>query len=315
MQVTVVIPTFRRLDYLRQAIDSVCRQTYQNFCCMVINDYPPDALALEQMIAQFNDDRLQLINREHTGGGNAARNTGILKAQGDLIAFLDDDDYWLPHKLQRHVEQHTLNPQAGLIFSGITKRWEQDIPDKIVSLKLPEAGVVSAMRQGKFCPGTTSGVTVRRECFTNCGLFDVSLASFQDWDMWYRIALNYDFDCIEEALIVFRQHLGDRTSKTKARRLQGLQQLITKWQSDFDDPQQFEAIFIKDTYASSVYNSILRSRRGGEASSQKKAALQDWYTLLKLTKHASDVILLLKLIVMWAINGENYGRISRLEKF
>ena len=304
MQATIVIPTFKRLDYLLQAIDSVCAQTYPNFDCLIVNDYPPDALLLEKAIASFKDQRLHLINREHTGGGNAARNTGISLAQGEIIAFLDDDDCWLPHKLQRHIEQHLANPQAGLVFSGMIKRWEnQIIPDKIVQASLPEDGVVSGMRQGKFCPGTTSGVTVRRECFTNCGLFDVNLASFQDWDMWYRIALEYDFDCIDEGLLVFRQHLGDRTSKTKERRLQGLQQLITKWQFDLDDAQQFAAIFIKDTYVSSVYNSILRS--------QKKAALRDWYTLLKLTKRSSDIFLLIKLIVMWAFNANIYGRISQ----
>ncbi|MGB5634214.1 MAG: glycosyltransferase family A protein [Waterburya sp.] len=307
MQVTVVIPTFKRCDYLSQAINSVCQQTYSNFDCLVVNDYPPDGLIIEKMIASFNDDRLCLINRDRTGGGNAARNTGIMEAQGDIIAFLDDDDCWLPHKLQRHIEQHLANPQAGLVFSGIIKRWENDvIQPKVAKGMLPENGVISAMRQGKFCPVTTSGVTVRRECFTSCGLFDVNLASFQDWDMWYRIALDYDFDCIDEALIIFRQHLGDRTSKTKERRLQGLKQLIAKWQFDLDDAQQFEAIFLKDTYVSSVYNSILRS--------QKKAALQDWYTLLKLTEGSSDILLLIKLFVMWVIDAKNYGRISKLAK-
>lgn len=308
MQVTVVIPTFRRLDYLRQAINSVCQQTYQNFVCLIVNDYPPDGLALATMIAEFNDDRLRLLNRDRSGGGNAARNTGIRSAEGELIAFLDDDDCWLAHKLQRHVEQHQANPHVGLVFSGIIKRWQdQIIPDKIVQPQLPESGVASAMGQGTFCPGTTSSVTVRRQCFTRCGLFDTSLVSFQDWDMWYRIALDYDFDCIDQALIIFRQHLGDRTSKTKEKRLQGLQQLITKWQFDLDNAQEFEAIFIKDTYVSSIYNSILRS--------QKKAALQDWYTLLKLTASSSDMILLLKLIGMWVINPKNYGRISKSIKF
>ena len=307
MQVTVIIPTFKRLDYLHQAIESVSGQTYTDWSCLVVNDYPPDGFKLEQMIASFNDDRLRLINRDRSGGGNAARNTGILEAQGEIIAFLDDDDYWLAHKLQRHLELHNSNPQAGLIFSGQTKRWENDlISPKIAVAKIPLGGVVSGMRQGKFCPVTTSGVTVRRQCFTNCGLFDVNLASFQDWDMWYRIALKYDFDCIDESLLIFRQHLGDRTSKTKEKRLRGLQQLITKWQDDLEDRQQFEALFIKDTYINAVYNSILRS--------QKLAALQDWYTLFKLTKNYSDILLLIKLIVMWAVNAKNYSRLANLTK-
>ena len=304
MQVSVVIPTFRRLDYLKQAVDSVCQQTWHDFECLIVNDYPPEALVIEQLIAEFNDDRLRLINHEVSGGGNAARNTGITEAKSDLIAFLDDDDYWLPYKLERHVERHQAKPGVGVVFSGMTKRWSNDaIPPYFVRGRLPSEGVVAAMRRGTFCPLTTSAVSVRRECFTNCGLFDTELASFQDWDMWYRIANKYDFDYIQDALLIFRQHLGDRTSKTKERRFLGLQQLIAKWHSDLSDPQQFEAIFVKDTYVSSIYNSILRSSR--------KAALQDWYTLLKLSKTTTDFSQLIKLMLMWAIGAENYGRLFK----
>ena len=304
MQVTVVIPTFKRLNYLKQAIDSVCQQTWQDFVCIVINDYPSDALAVEQLITSFNDDRLRLINHEASGGGNAARNTGIKEAEGDIIAFLDDDDCWLPHKLECHLKRHQAQPEVGVVFSGMIKRWSDDlIPDYFVRGRLPSEGVVAAMRGGTFCPLTTSAVSVRRKCFTECGLFDTKLASFQDWDMWYRLANQYEFDYIEDALLIFRQHLGDRTSKTKERRFLGLQQLVTKWHSDLADPQQFKAIFIKDTYVSSIYNSILRSSR--------KAALQDWYTLLKLSNTTSDFSQLIKLMLMWAIGTKNYGRVFK----
>ena len=308
MQVTIIIPTFRRLKYLQQAIDSICQQTYRDFICLVVNDYPPDSSAIQKTIAQFNDDRLLLINHDHSSGGNAARNTGIKQGQGEIIAFLDDDDWWLPKKLQRHIDKHQQNPQAGLVFSGLIKRWQDDIlPPKTVRATLPKDGVIEAMSKGNFCPRTTSSVTVRRDCFDRCGLFDVNLVSFQDWDMWYRIAHYYDFDCIDEALVVFRQHLGARTSRARELRLQGLKQLIDKWQPSLHDAQQFKTIFLQDTYVSSVYNSILRS--------QKKAALQDWYTLLKLSKQWSDILVLLKLIFMLVVNVKTYGCISSFYKY
>lgn len=305
--VTVVIPTYKRIDYLLNAIASVRQQIYAQFECLIVNDYPPDGSILKDKIAQLNDNRLQLINHDRSLGGNAARNTAIKAAQGEIIAFLDDDDYWLPPKLQRHLAVHHSNPQTGLVLSGLIKRWDKGIiPDKTSYGILPEEGVVVAMAQGKFCPVTTSSVTVRRECFTHCGLFDVNLTSFQDWDMWYRLAHQYQFECIQEPLIVFRQHLGDRTSQTKARRLQGLEQLIAKWHDDLADAQQFKTFFIKDTYANSVYNSILRAH--------KKEALQDWYKLLTLTNSYLDLPLLSKLMVMWLINPQNYGRLTRTSK-
>ncbi|MEL6494922.1 MAG: glycosyltransferase family 2 protein [Cyanobacteria bacterium J06623_7] len=303
--VTVIIPTYRRLDYLAQAVQSVCEQTYHHFECLIINDYPQDSEALTDKIASFKDDRLRLINRSTTGGGNAARNTGIQQARGSIIAFLDDDDCWLPHKLERHLEHHAAT-EVGLVFSGLIKRWSADvIPSHLVKGRLPPEGAIAAMRRGKFCPLTTSAVTVRRACFDHCGLFDVELVSFQDWDMWYRLAGEYDFAYIEEPLLVFRQHLGDRTSKTKERRFLGLKQLVNKWQLDLDDPQQFEAIFIKDTYTNLVYDAILRAH--------SLAAIRDWYTLLKLSRTTADFIQLAKLIVMLAIGAKQYGRIFKSE--
>jgi glycosyltransferase involved in cell wall biosynthesis len=308
MQVTVIIPTFKRIEYLQRAIASVREQTYQDFSCLIVNDYPPDSVLLADAIASLADPRFQLINHETSLGGNAARNTGILAGTGEIIAFLDDDDYWLPEKLQKHLACHQQNPQAGLVFSGVIKQWNNDVlPSKTFKGRLPEGNVRKAMSQGKFCPRTTSGVTVRRECFELCGLFDGNLVSFQDWDMWYRIAHHYDFACIDEALLIFRQHLGDRTSQSRERRLQGLNQLISKWQTDFDNVEEFKTIFLKDTYVSSVYHSILRS--------QTKTALQDWYTLLKLSRQPSDILVLLKLILMLAVQAKNYSLISRFSTF
>lgn len=308
MQVTVIIPTFKRIEYLQQAIASVREQTYQDFSCLIVNDYPPDSVLLAEAIASLADPRFQLINHETSLGGNAARNTGILAGTGEIIAFLDDDDYWLPDKLQKHLACHQQNPQAGLVFSGVIKQWNNDVlPAKTFKGRLPEGGVRKAMSQAKFCPLTTSSVTVRRECFEHCGLFDGNLVSFQDWDMWYRIAHHYDFACIDEALLIFRQHLGDRTSQSRERRLQGLNQLISKWQTDFDNVEEFKTIFLKDTYVSSVYYSILRS--------QTKTALQDWYTLLKLSRQPSDILVLVKLIFMLVIKAKNYSLISRFSTF
>ncbi len=305
MKITIIVPTFQRLTYLKQALDSICQQTYQDFDCLVVNDYPPDSEVIEDAIAKLNDPRIRLINHEQSYGGNAARNTGIKASQGDIIAFLDDDDWWLPDKLQKHVEKHQQNLQAGLIFSGVTKKWENEhLPPKTFKAELPENGVQEAMSQGQFCPATTSSVTVLKECFDRCGLFDRDLVSFQDWDMWYRIAHHYDFDCIDESLLVFRQHLGDRTSGSKERRLQGLEQLVNKWQSSLSDPQKFKNFFIKNTYVASVYNSILNS--------QKTVSLSDFYKLLILSKQLSDIVLLFKLILMWTIGIKAYGRISRL---
>ncbi|VEP13235.1 putative Glycosyl transferase [Hyella patelloides LEGE 07179] len=305
MKVTVIVPTFKRLDYLQQALNSVSQQTYQHFNCLVVNDYPPDASAIQSILSKMQDSRFVLINQRHSQGGNAARNTGIKQADGDIIAFLDDDDLWLPNKLLQHIQKHQSNPNAGLIYSGFIKRWDRnELPPQVVSAKFPQQDIVTAMNLGRFCPITTSSVTVVNSCFTKCGLFDENLVSFQDWDMWYRIALENDFDCIPEPLIVFRQHFSTRTSQTIDRRLKGLEQVINKWHDSLTDTLEFKRIFLNDLYFNLIRNLIL--------TKQRAATISHWTTLLMLSKTKKEIVETFKLLFMFLLTPNRYIMIRNL---
>ena len=299
MQVTIIIPTYKRLDYLSQAIDSLLEQTYHDFTCVVVNDYPPDASAIESLLTEINDPRISLINHEISQGGNVARNTGIKRAKGDIIAFLDDDDLWFPNKLEKHVNRHQKNPQAGLVFSGVIQRWDEiGLPPKTTLAALPTNSVLEAMSRGTFCPHSTSGVTVLRQCFTQCGMFDENLISFQDWDMWYRIARLYPFDYINEPLFIFRQHLGDRTSQSVERRLQGLSQIMAKWESQLTNPEQFKNIFTKEVYITHINKLILQKNR--------KNAIAFWQKLLQLSQNKKDFLQATKLALLFIFGLDIY---------
>jgi glycosyltransferase involved in cell wall biosynthesis len=93
MTFTVIIPTDNRIHFLEKAIESVHRPTFQDF------------------------DKTKVIHHTSSKGGNAARNAGILHSQGELITFLDDDDTWLPEKLDFHLKEHKKNLAARLAFS------------------------------------------------------------------------------------------------------------------------------------------------------------------------------------------------------
>lgn len=301
MDVTVIIPTYKRLDYLQQAIKSVLQQTYQQFTCLIVNDYPGDRQAIESLLAEINDERLRSID-SNSQGGNAARNKGIRAAQGDLIAFLDDDDLWRADKLAKHVRQHQNNPQVGLVYSGLIQKWDKDLlPSKMALPSLPSEPVTTAMMGGTFCPYTTSSVTVLRQCFEQCGLFDENLVSFQDWDMWYRIAQKYQFGYVNEPLVEFRQHLGDRTSKTLARRVEGLEQLIDKWGDRLERPEQFRHKYLKESYITLTSNLILQKR--------KLEAIGYWFTLFKFIDRPFDFLQQIKLILMILFDVDTYGAI------
>ena len=111
-RVSVVVPAYQVTAYIGQALDSVLGQTYPPFEVLVVNDECPDTAALERELDRFSGS-IRYLKRPN-GGPGAARNTGIRAARGELVAFLDADDYWGPTFLERQVE---LPPyHYGLVF-------------------------------------------------------------------------------------------------------------------------------------------------------------------------------------------------------
>ena len=104
--VSVIIPTYNRPQSLSRAIKSVLVQTHKNYEILVINDSDDEKPVLE-VIENFNDNRIKYFNNERVKGGNGARNTGIIKSKGEYIAFLDDDDEWLPDKIKNQIKYLT----------------------------------------------------------------------------------------------------------------------------------------------------------------------------------------------------------------
>lgn len=270
MKFSVIIPTYNRLDLLEKAIDSVKRQTCKNYEIIVVNDNPAEKSKVDALISKF--DKTKIIHHTHSKGGNAARNTGILNSEGDLIAFLDDDDIWLPEKLAVHLKEHEKNLDAGLIFSDCLYVYHnRHVIDKISSTEVPP-NVVDAMGNAKFCPATSSIVTIKRECVEKCGLFDESLVSFQDWDLWFRIAHIFRFVHVPMVLVHYTQHLGDRTSHNESKRRKGLNQICNKWG---------EKINVEKFTRNSVISIYYKNSQNALMTGEKFKALKKSFNLLR----------------------------------
>lgn len=267
MKFSIIIPTYKRIEFLERAIESISAQTYRNYEIIVINDNPDDKSTIDNLSNKF--DRITVIHSSHTKGGNAARNLGILKSGGELIAFLDDDDLWLPEKLERHLAAHKAYPDAGLVFSDCLYIYDDSsITNNATSYRVP-ADVIEAMGKAKFCPATTSMVSIRRECVEKCGLFDENLVSFQDWDYWFRIAHNFKFLHIPIILVHFRQHLNSRTSQNEENRLKGLKQICNKWENEIDNK-----IFFRRWIRSIYYKNSLNALLAGDKPTAFKKSLR-----------------------------------------
>ena len=106
--VSVIIPTYKRPDKLDVAINSVLRQTYPNVEVIVVDDNDPDTEGrrlTEEKMSKFNDEsRVKYIKHDHNKNGSAARNTGARASKGEYVAFLDDDDEYLPNKIESQLQ-------------------------------------------------------------------------------------------------------------------------------------------------------------------------------------------------------------------
>jgi glycosyltransferase involved in cell wall biosynthesis len=185
--VSVIIPVYNRIDVLSDALTSVRQQTYQNFEVIVVDDGSSDGShALAQKFAD-EDPRIKVL-RQPNGGVSAARNTAIAPAHGELIAFLDADDVWLPGKLAAQLDLLKQEPRANLLFTDyflwdgqndFGRRYSD--PDKF-----PDGDV--SRRLIFFDLFGLSTVIIKREMLDVVGAFDVELPVAADWDMWLRIA-------------------------------------------------------------------------------------------------------------------------------
>ncbi|MGL5836519.1 MAG: glycosyltransferase family 2 protein [Waterburya sp.] len=215
--VSVIIPTYNRGDLIGRAIASVIAQTYQNFEIIVVDDASTEDIA--QAIACIDDPRLRSIRHETNLGGSAARNTGIKAAQGAFVAFLDSDDTWLPHKLQRQLEKiSTISRSDNLVcysqFQSSPKVFYA--PSIFPSRgKQPQETVADYLwaSQGEML---TSSLLMHRSLAQRT-LFQTGLIKHQDLDFVIRLEQQgAEFVFISQVLTIWHNEVrGDRISRNR----------------------------------------------------------------------------------------------------
>ena len=206
-KVSVIIPTHNRAELLRAAITSVLNQTYQEFEIIVVDDASTDKT--REVVASFHDGRIKYIRHEVNKGDAGSRNTGIRNSSGDFLAFLDDDDEWLPEKLQMQVGLLRNSPEkVGGVYTGSLRIDKTTGKIFAVNNAGKRGDLFQEMFRHNLIP--TPCVLLRRECFERVGLFDERMPCCSDADMWIRIAELFYFEYIKEPLVIIYHALMGR---------------------------------------------------------------------------------------------------------
>jgi len=200
--ISVVIPTYNHAHFLGDAITSALGQSYPTLEVIVVDDGSTDQSMA--VAGTFTDERLRYL-RQPNRGLSAARNTGILAARGATIALLDADDFWAPTYLERGHAALAAAPSWGAVYTGMrfVNSKGEPLPQPGVAT-VPADQLYERLIDGEFF--APSAVLVRRACFRAVGLFDERLRASEDWDMWLRVARQYPFGGIAEALLNYRVH-------------------------------------------------------------------------------------------------------------
>jgi glycosyltransferase involved in cell wall biosynthesis len=214
--VSVVIPVYNGARFLSRAIDSVLAQTYPAVEVVVVDDGSTDDS--RALVAGYGD-RVVAVHQAN-GGVAQARNAGILASRGELVAFLDQDDWWRPEKVAAQVRVFQSDAEIGLVHTGVGHYDEQaqafvgrlnphDAPHELVGY------CYERLLLGNSIYNAT--VMVRRAALDAVGHFDASIAgnTVADYELWLRVAQRFALAYVPEELAVFRLHADQGTWKRR----------------------------------------------------------------------------------------------------
>lgn len=229
-KVSVIIPTHNRAELLRRAVASVLAQSFRDFEIVIIDDASDDDT--RGAVASHSDGRIRYFRNPQNRGEGASRNAGIARSAGEYIAFIDDDDAWLPEKLEAQVKLlDRCSAKVGGVYCGYHRVDRES--GAIIATTLPErkGAIYTDLRERNWV-GSPSTVLLRRECFDKVGRFDETLKFGVDYDMWIRISRFYEFECIARPLVRYTVH-GQQLTADSRTRLAGKEAQLEKYAEYF----------------------------------------------------------------------------------
>ena len=204
MKVSVIVLTYNRESLVCETIDSILDQTFKDFELIVVDNCSQDGT--EKLIQSYPDERIRYYKNENNGVIAVNRNYGIERSHGKYIAFCDDDDLWLPNKLEKQIAVFEEDPQVGLVCTGrVDLHQDREYPRR--GWKDTDFTFKSLLLKN---PITGSSVVISKDAIKHTGGFDTNpeLFTIEDYDLWLRIAKEFRVKYLNLPLVKYRFHPG-----------------------------------------------------------------------------------------------------------
>lgn len=239
LTVTGIVTTYKReAHFVERAVRSMINQTYPLFEIIVIDDNVDDSeysAQILQMLSSLESD-VMYIKQDGNKGACAARNLGILNAKGHFIGFLDDDDVWLPQKIERQIRCFMSNNESvGLVYcTGINRYEDTGREEPYYNFEGFRETVTHEDLLYRDYVASTSQPLIRKEVFYNVGMFWEEQPARQDYEMWLRISQKYDIKGIKESLFIHTIHGNEQISRSPVNKRRGLVNIYKRYKKEYD---------------------------------------------------------------------------------
>ena len=239
--ISAVITTYKREPAIVvRAVNSILKQTYKDIEVITVDDSPSDyelrdsvKNAVLGLNADYPDIEISYIPHEKNMGACVARNTAMDAAKGKYIAFLDDDDEWMPEKLEKQMRVME-SSDAALVYCGCTILNDDTGRSYDGYVEYYRGSVFKRLLFKNFIDSTSIPL-IKLECLREIGGFDPLMQSSQDYDVWLRLADKYPVECVQEPLVIYHEHSGERITNNPAKKIAGLER-INKKNKEYIDP-------------------------------------------------------------------------------
>lgn len=211
--VSVVMSVYNGQEYLREAVESILRQTFTDFEFIIINDGSTDGT--QEILEEYarRDKRIVILEQENIGLTKSL-NRGIRQARGRYIARQDVDDRSFPARFEKEYNAFSSNEDLVLVGTWYRENYDDDYFSEV---KLQMAG--EELRKGSFLQNRFAHTSVmfKREIDGELSLYDESFKCAQDFELWIRLAARGEFEIVKETLVERRIHRSAVTNKRKLR--------------------------------------------------------------------------------------------------
>ena len=223
--VSIITATFNRIKYLPDTIESVLKQTHDNFEYHIIDDGSTDNTC--EVIRKYqNDSRIHYHAFHINRGQSVVKNVGIMHSTGKYICFIDSDNLWMPDKLESQLKVFEKRQDVDIVYGDALciDEFGEILP--IPNMKRYSGKITERLLMDNFVSFNTA--MIRRECFNKMGRLDESLERSPDYELWLRFSTVFKFYYCSKVLAKYRIW-EDQLSSNKNERFAAIEMILSRF--------------------------------------------------------------------------------------